>query len=277
MSLHHFFLDKQIIADESDQVFTLALSSDDFKHAQVLRLKPGEHISVVDGDADYFELEIIEVTSNAIDVSIAKHSEKSSSLHIPQFVLAQGLAKGDKMDRLIKQCIEVGAQSIIPIAMNRSIVQLDAKKAAKRSERWNSIAREAAMQSGARQLPQVTPVVSWTEFCKDLTASDMVLVCWEEADQNESMLALIHDKFQELMSSHRCIVVIGPEGGIAPAEIEQLHNSPAQIHEISLGATILRTETAGIVALAIAKQGLDYFAHQNDTQAITSEKQVSHE
>ena len=113
MSLHHFFLDHQVIADVSDEEFILELNNEDAKHARVLRLEPGEHISVVDASSDYFELAITSVTSDGLVVKITRHVTAAAS-SIP-IVLVQGLAKGDKMDRVVRQTTELGVQTIVPV------------------------------------------------------------------------------------------------------------------------------------------------------------------
>ena len=149
MSLPRFFLETQVIAQETEASFLLELAADDAKHFRVLRLGPGEHIAVVDGASDYFECRIEGFEGNVPVVSVARHVD--SPMQRVRVTLCQGLAKGDKMDTVIRHSTELGVSSFMPFSSKRSIVKLDEKKARTRTERWRSIAKSAAMQSG--QMP----------------------------------------------------------------------------------------------------------------------------
>ena len=138
MSLPRFFLENQVLAAETEAVFPLRLESDDAKHARVLRLAAGEHIAVIDADQDYFECKIVDFTDELPLVSIARHEDASEAG--PQVILLQGLAKGDKMETVIRHATEVGVAAFVPLACARSIVKLDAKKAAAKTERWRGAA-----------------------------------------------------------------------------------------------------------------------------------------
>ena len=131
MSLPHVFLDEQVIAHETDLVFQLRLSGDDAKHLRVLRIAPGEHLAVVDGAQDYFECEVVSFDADGCFVSISSHLDSPVR---PQVVLVQGLAKGEKMDSVVRHATEVGVSGIIPLACSRSIVKLDAKKSRNRCD-----------------------------------------------------------------------------------------------------------------------------------------------
>ena len=104
MSLPRFFLENQVLAAETEAVFPLRLEADDAKHARVLRLAAGEHIAVIDADQDYFECEIVDFADELPLVSIARHEDASEAG--PQVILLQGLAKGDKMETVIRHATE---------------------------------------------------------------------------------------------------------------------------------------------------------------------------
>ena len=125
MSLPRFFLENQVLAAETEAVFPLRLALDDAKHARVLRLAAGEHIAVIDADQDYFECEIVDFADELPLVSIARHEDASEAG--PQVILLQGLAKGDKMETVIRHATEVGVAAFVPLACARSIVKLDGK------------------------------------------------------------------------------------------------------------------------------------------------------
>ena len=252
MSLPRFFLDNQVLAAETEAVFPLRLASDDAKHARVLRLTPGEHVAVVDADADYFECEIVDFSDALPLVRIARHEEAAPGG--PQVMLLQGLAKGDKMETVIRHATEVGVSAFVPVACKRSVVKLDGKKAAAKADRWRAIAKSAAMQSGQPRIPEVSEPVSVREACAMLGGATAVLVCWEEASESASLREAIQGA---LLDAHtpaddaRIAVVVGPEGGLAEEEVNALLASNPRASLVTLGPSILRTETAGIVAPAL--------------------------
>ena len=189
MSLPRFFLENQVLAAETEAVFPLRLEADDAKHARVLRLAAGEHIAVIDADQDYFECEIVDFADELPLVSIARHEDASEAG--PQVILLQGLAKGDKMETVIRHATEVGVAAFVPLACARSIVKLDGKKAAAKTERWRAIAKSAAMQSGQPRVPEVAEPVSVREAAATLGQATAVLVCWEEAPETADRKSVV--------------------------------------------------------------------------------------
>ena len=252
MSLPQFFVDGQVLADEAPGPFPLRLSHGDAKHARVLRLAPGEHIAVVDAAQDYFECEIVSFDEDLPLVRISRHADASD--HGPAVVLVQGLAKGDKMDEVVRHATELGVAGFIPLACKRSVVKLDAKKAAARTERWRAIAKSAAMQSGQLRVPEVSELVSVASACDLLKGATCVLVCWEDAPSTarlaDALSAALASTFTPACDA-RVAVVVGPEGGLAKDEVDSLLACNPRSSLVSLGPSILRTETAGIVAPAL--------------------------
>ena len=252
MSLPRFFLENQVLAAEDEAVFPLRLSADDAKHARVLRLAPGEHVAIVDADADYFECEIVEFSDEVPLVRIARHETALETG--PQVMLVQGLAKGDKMETVIRHATEVGVAAFVPVACKRSVVKLDGKKAASKTERWRAIAKSAAMQSGQPRIPDVSDPLSLNEAARLLSGATAVLVCWEEAPQSASLQGAVSKALLATGTpaiDARIAVVIGPEGGLTEDEVDLLLACNPQARLVTLGPSILRTETAGIVAPAL--------------------------
>ena len=253
MSLHHFFLDEQILAEEKSPIFSLHLSPDDRKHAKVLRLAPGEHISVVDAARDYFECEIVDITDGDIEVRIAQKLE-SNEHEGPVVVLVQGIAKGTKMDDVIRHATEVGVAGFVPLITSRCVVKLDSKKEQSRVQRWQSIAKSAAMQSGRTSVPDVCAPMSIAQTMEFLSDFTCVLVCWEECSTTSTISKAIAKSLAtsavKNIKDARIAVVVGPEGGLSADEVALL-TSGSQSWPVTLGATILRTETAGVVAPAL--------------------------
>lgn len=254
MSLPHFFLDDQVLADEGDASFPLRLSADDAKHFRVLRIAPGERIAVVDAVRDYFACEVVSTDDAIPIVRIAQRFDDDPAL--PQVVVVQGLAKGDKMDAVVRQGTEIGVAAFVPVACERSVVRLDAKKAAARANRWRAVAKSAAMQSGRRDVPEVTELATWQDVCELISDATAVLVCWEEAPGTARLAdALSAGRAAcgcSCAADARVAVVVGPEGGLTQAEVDALLACNPRAALVSLGPTILRTETAGVVAAALA-------------------------
>ena len=252
MALPHFYLENQVLAQETDAVFALRLADDDAKHARALRLAPSEHIAVIDAAKDYFECEIVSFDRDGCLVRIAQKIEDERFR--PTVVLVQGIAKGEKMDGIIRHGTEIGIAGFVPLACERSIVKLDEKKAVVRTERWRSIAKSAAMQSGQPDVPDVCEPMGLSAVCEFARNAHAVLVCWEEASSG-SIRAAIRGALGAqgvLPEDARVFVVVGPEGGLSRHEVSALCDANPFASTVSLGPSILRTETAGLLAPALA-------------------------
>lgn len=263
MSLPHFYLDEQVIASEEGAQFPLRLSVGDAKHARVLRLTAGEHIAVVDAARDYFECEIVSFSGILPIVRVARREGCPASR--PAVTLMQGLAKGDKMDVVVRHATELGVRSFVPFSCERCVVKLDAKKAHAKAERWRAVAKSAAMQSGQPFLPDVAEPVSLREACTRAADADVVLVCWEEAPDTaflDDALAQALVLRQISAQEARVAVVVGPEGGLAWEEVDAFLASNLLAFPVTLGSSILRTETAGIVAPALVLHALERMARE---------------
>ncbi len=252
MALAHFFLNDQIIADETSEIFPLKLSPDDVLHAHVLRLKKGEHIAVIDAAQDYFECEIVSYENELPLVRIAVRVDSPQENY--QILLIQGLAKGNKMDEVVRHTTEVGISGFIPLICERSVVKLDEKKAHDRRCRWQTIAKNAAMQAGRFVVPEVSKPLTVEQACKSLQDVTAVFICWEEADQTDDLHSSLQTLFNNIPFSSensRIAIVIGPEGGLSKNEVDLFLSCNPRSHIITLGNSILRTETAAVVACAL--------------------------
>lgn len=253
MSLPRFFLDEQVLADEDEGVFPLRLARDDAKHARVLRLSAGEHIAVVDAVQDYFECEIASFEDELPLVRIA--SREGAADEGASVVLVQGLPKGDKMETVVRHATEVGVAAFVPMKCARSVVKLDAKKAKAKTERWRAIAKSAAMQAGRAYVPEVSEPKTVNEVTELVAQATAVLVCWEEAPQTARLAAALQRGLSACCCSARdarVAVVVGPEGGLTQEEVSALLACNPRAELVSLGPSILRTETAGLIAPALA-------------------------
>ncbi len=258
MSLPRFFLEDQVLAQETEPVFPLRLAPDDVKHARALRLAPGERIAVVDAAQDYFECSVDGFADGRLTVAIARHvGAPKRRAHI---TVLQGLAKGEKMDAVIRQGTELGVSEFIPLVCERSVVQLDEKRAAKKVERWRAVAKSASMQSGQPRIPQVQKPQTVQEACAHLADATAVLIFWEEAPASAKLASALADALcaaGAVPEEADVAVVIGPEGGLAEGEVRALAACNPRAHLVSLGDSILRTETAGVVAPALVMHELE--------------------
>lgn len=179
MSLQHFFVENQDFGYEveasAESSVTLSLSGDDLHHAKVLRLKPGEHIGIIDSKQKFFEVEIVDFSKDLIvKNSTKKTNAPLSNCHL---WLCAGISKGNKLDDVIRACTEIGAYGFIPVDFARSVSKIDAKKEAIKNERWQKIAKSAAMQSGQFVIPKISPSVNVSTLCDQLSDFDCVFVC----------------------------------------------------------------------------------------------------
>ena len=236
--MHRFFV-PQLYNEE------MYIEGVDARHiSKVLRMQPGDKLQIVSDDGVSAMAEITAIASERVSVRCL---EKLAESHEPRvrLVLAQGLAKGEKMDFIIQKAVEMGAYSVIPVAMEHSVVRLDGAKAAKKVERWQKIAESAAKQSKRDIIPQVQPVQSMAEM---LASGDCEtkIIAYECEDRLSLKAAL---KAAEAAGGIKeLLLIIGPEGGISEGELELARQAGAV--PVSLGRRILRAETAGLVAIS---------------------------
>jgi|YNPMSStandDraft_2_1061718.scaffolds.fasta_scaffold01335_8 16S rRNA (uracil1498-N3)-methyltransferase len=207
------------------------ISKEDRKYIfNVLRLKIGNSIIVIDGKGKSFEAKIIDKNKLEIIEEDKKNIEDPFSL-----ILCQALLKGEKMDMIIQKTTELGVKKIIPFVSERCIL-----KNTNKIERWRKIAKEASEQSGRNFVPEITDL---TNFENLISKIDNGLLFWEK--EEKPLIYLI----KELDISKPIFLLIGPEGGFSEKEI--LNVREKGIKTASLGRRILRAETASIVSLSI--------------------------
>ncbi len=234
--MHRFFIDS---APDAEGI--CFLSPEDARHAvTVLRLKPGQHIeAVLDGVLRDAEI----ISTDPRDVRVRLLSELPSREPALSVTLFQGLPKADKMDLIVQKATELGVSRIVPLVMNRCVARPDQKDISRKLERWNRIAREAGKQSGRCVIPEVAEPLSLRNLPQFSSLPDTGVVLWEEAGSYGPLsFRNDHDSPGSLG------IVIGPEGGIEKEEVDLL--SEAGFIPLTLGKRILRTETAGLAALA---------------------------
>ncbi len=240
--MYQFFVDPGQIHPEEKRV---VITGSDVNHIRnVLRMKVGEEISVSNGeDGREYRCGILELTEDAIYCELRFIKEETNELPV-EVTLYQGLPKADKMELIIQKCVELGVSRIVPVETKRAIVKLDPKKAASRVQRWQGIAEAAAKQSKRGIIPKVGDLCDFRAAVEEASRMEVRLIPYEMAEDMSRTRELIGS----IRPGQRVAIFIGPEGGFDEKEIETA--LAAGITPVTLGRRILRTETAGMVALS---------------------------
>jgi 16S rRNA (uracil1498-N3)-methyltransferase len=219
-----------------------ALPAEEAKHAlKVLRLKPGDEVCAMDGVARRWRGEIDRVEGTSVWVRLLEPlPDNEPPVRVTVY---EGLPKADKLDLIAQKLTELGAAALAPLRMERCVVKLDKKDGAKRRERLEKIAREAAKQCRRARPLAVSEPMDWKPALEAMAKHDLLLIPWEEA--RDGRLSDLRAAFPDARDIG---IVIGPEGGISPEEMARL--SELGCEPITLGKRILRTETAGLAALS---------------------------
>lgn len=208
-------------------------------HAAVVRrLQPGESVVVGDGRGSGVRGEVVEATNAGLRVRVAERL--STPEPTVRMVAVQALAKGDRSELAVEMLTEVGASEIVPWQASRSVVRWSGERGEKSLARWVATVREAAKQSRRLSVPQVAPVVSTRQLAARLAGADLALVLHEDAQDPIAAVAL--------PEAGELVVVVGPEGGISAEELAVFVDAGAR--PVRAGDHVLRTSTAGVVALA---------------------------
>jgi 16S rRNA (uracil1498-N3)-methyltransferase len=206
----------------------------------VLRKHSGDAIEIIDSAAQRFTAELQIDGKNAQAKLVEKHDSERDAL--PYIAVAQGIPKGQKMDFVVEKLTELGAASIIPLKSERTIVS---DVGGNKLERWRRLAKAAAQQCGRAEIPQIAQPQTLADLLSNANDYDLILFPWELADR-----VPLRERLPELIANaQRILLVIGPEGGFSHAEAQAAQEAGAQL--VSLGTRILRTETAGLVAVAL--------------------------
>ena len=214
------------------------ISGDEGRHAAtVKRMRVGERIDVCDGMGNRASGLVQALGRDWVDVNIdSRTRDEKNAL---QFVAVQAVAKGDRADLAIEVLTEVGVDQIIPWQSQHSVAKWD--DSGKSLSKWERVAREASKQSRRSWVPDVRNALNTDSIISELADYECVVVLHESADASLAEIAL--------PDSGPVAIVIGPEGGISGAELDAFQGIDAQI--VRMGHTVMRTSTAGGVALAV--------------------------
>ena len=218
----------------------IVLTGDNAHHAAYsLRLAPGDRIKVCDQQNAYL-CEMVCFDSETATARILSASPIDTE---PPFIarLYQALPKGDKLDTVIQKAVECGAWEIVPFESERCVVRVKPEAEARKTERRQKIAAEAAKQCGRSLLPSVQPTVSFEQMLALASESDVGLFCYE-GDGVVALGDVLRGAKDKLMGRGTVSVIVGSEGGFAPREVQAARD--AGLIPVGLGKRILRTETA---------------------------------
>lgn len=247
----HFYLDDTLAAQLADAeaaagASTVHLRGSDARHAvTVARVRVGEQLRLGDGAGVVVHGVVAEVEPG--DVALAVERVERVERPRPSIHLVQALAKGDRDELAVQAATELGVDGIVPWQAARSVSRWDAAKAAKNRERWQTIAREATKQSMRPWMPTVEPLATTADLAAR-AATSTVLVLEPTAEQPLTAFDAAALGQREIM------LVVGPEGGIAPEELQRLAAGGARV--VRLGSSVLRTSTAGPAAIAVLSAAL---------------------
>lgn len=237
------YFDEAIRAEEVEPGVLLELGGDEARHAvTVARLRVGERISIGDGRGLVAEGVVESAEPRRLGVRVDEVRREPASA--PRMTLVQALAKGDRDELAVQAATELGVDAVVPWAAARSVSRWDGPKAEKGRVRWAVIAREASKQSLRARLPEVQPVCTSAELPARLAGQRVLLL---EPSAETPLTALAFDE-------RDVAFIVGPEGGIAPAELERFAAAGAEA--VRLGANVLRTSTAGPAAIAVLAAAL---------------------
>lgn len=213
---------------------------DEARHAvKAARLRVGERIVLLNGRGGRAEAEVVEASPSAFLVRAVEDSETEPA-PAPGVTLVQALAKGGRDEMAVQAAVELGAEAILPWQAQRSITRWQGEKRDKQRARWQTIAREAAKQAIRAHLPRVEEPVDSGSLAERMATGRWLVL--------EPSAETVFGELELAPEEPAVGLVVGPEGGIAPAELERFREAGAT--PVRLGRNVLRTSTAGPAAMA---------------------------
>ncbi|MHB1844942.1 MAG: 16S rRNA (uracil(1498)-N(3))-methyltransferase [Deltaproteobacteria bacterium] len=211
--------------------------------AHVLRLRAGDAVEAFDGRGLRRRAVIVRLADSAGELELGERLAAVAPRRL-SISLWQGLAKGEKLDWIVQKATELGVAEIVPFACARAVVRLSGERAEGRVARWRKVAEEAARQSGRAEAPEVSFPLDVPALAEVARAGTAVIAL----DPSGSLP--LGQAVARLSPMRRVAIAVGPEGGFEAGELEQLTLAGGTL--ATLGGLVLRTETASVVACALA-------------------------
>ena len=213
-------------------------------HLHVVRQQSGDELVLFDGSGGQVRARLVEIGKRRATAEILAHEAVDVELPF-RVTLAQGLPEGSKMDWIVEKAVELGVAAIQPLAAQRSVVRLSGDRADKRLAHWQAVVVSASEQCGRNRLADVAPVQDFARWVAQPAAGTRILL----SPRADASLA----QWTRATPPHEVTLLVGPEGGLTDAEEEAALAAGAL--PLSMGPRVLRTETAGLAALAILAAG----------------------
>jgi 16S rRNA (uracil1498-N3)-methyltransferase len=221
-----------------DTGLTLSLPAGAARHVQVLRMQPGDVITLFNGEGGEFNATVTRMGRSDVDVEVGTHHpverETTRAVH-----LLAGITANERMDWLVEKATELGVASITPLVAERSVLKLKGERADKKLAHWQGVAVAAAEQCGRNRVPTVHPAVTLIEWLKKASPGERWVL-----SLSEGTLPL-----KQMTGNAPVTVLSGPEGGLSPAE--DTAALAAGFVPVTLGSRVLRAETAPLAVLAV--------------------------
>ena len=222
---------------------SLSLPAGAARHVQVLRLQPGDVITLFNGEGGEFDATVTRMGRSDVEVEVGAHHaverEAARAVH-----LLAGITANERMDWLVEKATELGVASITPLVAERSVLKLKGERAEKKLAHWQGVAVAAAEQCGRNRVPTVHPAVTLTEWVKKAPPGERWVLSLSEGTQS---LAQMQGQAAGLPMAP-VTVLSGPEGGLSPTE--EAAALAAGFAPVTLGPRVLRAETAPLAVLA---------------------------
>ena len=222
----------------------LSLPAGAARHVQVLRMQPGDVITLFNGEGGEFDATVTRMGRSDVDVEVGAHHtverEAARAVH-----LLAGITANDRMDWLVEKATELGVASITPLVAERSVLKLKGERAEKKIAHWQGVAIAAAEQCGRNRVPNIHPAVTLAEWVKKAPPGERWVLSLSEGTQPVAQVLGQAPK----MPMTPVTVLSGPEGGLSPAE--ELAALSAGFLPVTLGPRVLRAETAPLAVLAL--------------------------
>jgi 16S rRNA (uracil1498-N3)-methyltransferase len=247
-----FFCDTPLVSGQ-----TIALPATAARHVQVLRMQPGHTLTLFNGEGGEFEAEVTHMGRSEVQVRVGAHSAlEREALRAVQLVV--GMPANERMDWLVEKATELGVQRITPVMTERSVVRLNGERAEKKQTHWQAIAISACEQCGRNRVPQVDVPLRLEAWLSSSQNTDQkknadglqalrAVMSLHQSTQALSLL-LQNDQLAKTTIKRPVVLLTGPEGGLSDAEDAAARQ--ADFVAVSLGARVLRAETAALAALA---------------------------
>lgn len=217
----------------------LCLDGEIANHIRVLRLRPGDEVILCDGAGMDYQCQLDAVEGKAIHLHVLSQSPSTTEPRV-DITVYMAFAKADKLEHVIQKATELGAREIVAYPSARCVARYDAAALKNKLPRWQKIAAAAAEQSGRGRIPAVRVMPNWAAVLQEAAQADLPLIFYE-LERNNSLQSLVQTTWRT------AAILTGPEGGYTETEVAAAVN--AGLRSASLGARILRCETAPLAAL----------------------------